>query len=74
MSVEKTFLRSLGYLKLPEILKSKFGINSKNKERLKIFPEPEMSVKEEEKTISVTYVWKKTELEAYIRNVRSMEK
>jgi len=62
-------LRSLCYLALPESFKSKFGINSKRKERLKIFPEPNVEIIEGDGETKIIYTWKDVELEHYQKQV-----
>jgi len=67
-------LRSLGYLSLPEAFKKKFGINSKKKERLQIFPEPKkVTLNFGEETTTITYIWNEEDLKKYIDKVNGNE-
>ncbi len=74
MTKEKMMLRSLGYLKLPPLMKKRFGLNSKRKERLRIFPEPSYELQETDEELRVIYKWKKRQLEEYVRTVRGVKK
>lgn len=72
MKVQKYLLRSLGYLGLPDIFKKKFGINSKKKDRLRMFPEPyDVTVEEDQEFTIITYKWRNRELERYVNRVKS---
>lgn len=70
---ENILLRSLGYLCLPKRFKDRFGINSKRKERLKIFPEPEVQMTEDNDKLQLIYTWDNKDIGEYLRRVRNNE-
>jgi len=70
---DKIILRSLGYLSFPNVFKKKFGINSKRKERLKIFPEPTVEMTTEDGCTYLIYKWDNADLDEYIEKVNKHE-
>ena len=70
---DKIILRSLGYLSFPNVFKKKFGINSKRKERLKIFPEPTVEMTGEDGCTYLIYKWDNADLDEYIEKVNKHE-